>query len=363
MSIFSATDHAMMARALQLAARGCYTTRPNPMVGCVIARKDKVVGEGFHARAGESHAEVFALEQAGDKARGATAYVTLEPCAHMGRTPPCADALVAAGITRVVAACRDPYASVDGEGFRKLMAAGVLTETGLMQDAARELNRGFFSRIERGRPWVRVKLAMSLDGRTAVANGESKWITSRQARADVPHWRARSAAILTGSATVFADDPQLTVRLPDDAAVAPPLRVVLDTRGRLPADKRVFDRAAPTLAVHALDMIPDYADSIAAFAVPRDDDGLDLHAMLSQLGQRDINEVQVEAGPTLSGALFRDGLVDELLLYIAPVLLGDKGRPLLGGLGIHLMADRVPLRLVEQRQVGPDLRLLLRPER
>jgi diaminohydroxyphosphoribosylaminopyrimidine deaminase/5-amino-6-(5-phosphoribosylamino)uracil reductase len=363
MTGFSATDHAMMARALQLAERGAYTTRPNPMVGCVIARKDKIVGEGFHVRAGEAHAEVLALAQAGEKTRGATAYVTLEPCAHMGRTPPCADALVAAGITRVVAACRDPYASVDGEGFRKLMASGVLTETGLMQEAARELNRGFFSRIERGRPWVRVKLAMSLDGRTGLASGESKWITSRAARADVQTWRARSSAILTGSGTVLADDPQLTARLSDDSPVQAPLRVVLDTRGRLTSSQRVFDDAAPTLAVHALDIIPDYADEIAAFAVPRDDDGLDLHATLSQLAQREINEIQVEAGATLCGALFRDGLVDELLLYVAPVLLGDKGRPLLAGLGINLMSDRHNLRLIDTRQLGPDLRLLLRPER
>lgn len=363
MSNFSAIDHAMMAHALQLAERGAYTTRPNPMVGCVIARKDKIVGEGFHVRAGEAHAEVNALAQAGEKARGATAYVTLEPCAHMGRTPPCADALVAAGITRVVAACRDPYASVDGEGFRKLMASGVLTETGLMQEAGRELNRGFFSRIERGRPWVRVKLAMSLDGRTGLASGESKWITSRAARADVQTWRARSSAILTGSGTVLADDPQLTARLSDDSPVQAPLRVVLDTRGRLTSRQRVFDDAAPTLAVHALDIIPDYADAIAAFAVPRDDEGLDLHATLSQLAQREINEVQVEAGATLCGALFRDGLVDELLLYIAPVLLGDKGRPLLAGLGINLMSDRHNLRLIDTRQLGPDLRLLLRPER
>ena len=363
MSSFSASDHAMMARALQLAERGAYTARPNPMVGCVIARKDKIVGEGFHLRAGEPHAEVHALREAGEKARGATAYVTLEPCAHMGRTPPCADALVAAGITRVVAACRDPFAPVDGEGFRKLMASGVLTETGLMQDAGRELNRGFFSRIERGRPWVRVKLAMSLDGRTALASGESKWITSRAARADVQAWRARSSAILTGSGTVLADDPQLTARLDEATPVRPPMRVVLDTRGRLSAQQRVFDDAAPTLAVHALDIIPDYADTIAAFAVPRDDEGLDLHAMLSQLAQREINEVQVEAGATLTGALFRDGLVDELLLYIAPVLLGDKGRPLLAGLGINLMSDRHNLRLMDTRQLGPDMRLLLRPER
>ncbi len=362
MTAWSVTDHAMMARALQLAERGAYTTRPNPMVGCVIARKDKVLGEGYHFRAGQAHAEVVALGEAGERARGATAYVTLEPCAHMGRTPPCADALVAAGITRVVAACGDSHAAVDGEGFRKLMAAGVMAERGLMQDAARELNRGFFSRIERGRPWVRVKLAMSLDGRTGLANGESKWITSRAARADVQSWRARSSALLTGSGTVLADDPQLTVRLSNDVAVVAPIRVVLDTRGRLGPGQRVFDDAAPTIAVHAVDMVPDYGDEITAFAVPRDGDGLDLHATLAQLAQREINEVQVEAGASLCGALLRDGLVDELLLYVAPVLLGDKGLSLFAGLGIHTMADRHGLTVVDSRQVGPDLRLLLRPD-
>ena len=362
MSAWSTIDHAMMARALQLAERGAYTSRPNPMVGCVIARKDKVVGEGFHVRAGEPHAEALALREAGERARGATAYVTLEPCAHTGRTPPCADALVAAGITRVVAACGDSYASVDGEGFRKLMAAGVMAEKGLMEAAARELNRGFFSRIERGRPWVRVKLAMSLDGRTGLASRESKWITSRAARADVQAWRARSSAILTGSGTVLADDPQLTVRLPEGIDVVAPVRVVLDTRGRLAPSQRVFDDAARTIAVHAVDMVPDYGDGITAFAVPRDGDGLDLHATLSQLAQRDINEVQVEAGASLCGALLRDGLVDELLLYIAPVLLGDQGLPLFAGLGVNAMADRHALAIVDSRQVGPDLRLLLRPE-
>ena len=361
-SAWSGTDHAMMARALQLAERGAYTSKPNPMVGCVIARKDKVVGEGFHLRAGEPHAEVHALRQAGERARGATAYVTLEPCAHMGRTPPCADALVAAGITRVVAACRDPYASVNGDGFRKLMAAGVMTETGLMEAAARELNRGFFSRIERGRPWLRIKLAMSLDGRTGLASGESKWITSRAARADVQHWRARCGAILTGSGTVLADDPQLTVRLDEAVEVTAPVRVVLDTGGRVSHATRVFDDSAQTIAVHAVDIVPDYGDEIVAFAVPRDGAGLDLRAMLSQLAQRDINEIQVEAGATLCGALLRQGLVDELLLYIAPVLLGEKGRPLFAGLGIETMVERHALRLLETRQVGPDLRLLLRPE-
>ena len=359
---WTAVDHAMMARALQLAERGAYTTKPNPMVGCVIARKDKVVGEGFHVRAGEAHAEVHALHEAGVRARGATAYVTLEPCAHMGRTPPCADALVAAGITRVVAACRDPFAAVDGEGFRKLQAAGVEADSGLLEAAARELNRGFFSRIERGRPWVRVKLAMSIDGRTGMANGESKWITSRAARADVQQWRARSGALLTGSGTVLADDPQLTVRLGEGVDVVAPVRVVLDTRGRLSSGKRVFDSMAGTIAVHAVDMVPDYPDEISAFAVPRDaDEGLDLHATLAQLAQRDINEVQVEAGATLCGALLRDGLVDELLLYVAPVVLGDKGSALFAGLGLNVMADRLGLDLIDSRQVGPDLRLLLRP--
>lgn len=360
-AMFSSADHAMMARALRLAEEGAYTSKPNPMVGCVIARDGQIVGEGFHARAGEPHAEVHALRMAGERARGATAYVTLEPCAHHGRTPPCADALVAAGITRVVAACRDPYASVDGEGFRKLTASGVLVETGLMEGAARELNRGFFSRIERGRPWLRIKSAMSLDGRTALASGESKWISGEPARADVQRWRARSGAILTGSGTVLADDPQLLARLPDGVAVVAPLRVVLDTRGRLSTRTRVFDASATTLAVHAVDMVPDYGDEISAFSVPRDGQHLDLHAVLAQLAQRHINEVQVEAGPTLCGALLKAGLMDELLLYIAPVLLGDRGRPLFAGLGIDTMQARLGLRVIDQRQVGADIRLLLRP--
>ncbi|ODS63126.1 MAG: riboflavin biosynthesis protein RibD [Arenimonas sp. SCN 70-307] len=361
MSAFSAHDHAHMARALQLAARGAFTARPNPMVGCVIADGGRVLGEGWHARAGEPHAEVHALRAAGGRAAGATAYVTLEPCAHHGRTPPCADALVAAGITRVVAACRDPFHQVAGQGFAKLEAAGVTVEFGLMEAAARHLNRGFFSRIERGRPWVRVKLGMSLDGRTALADGSSKWITSEASRADVMRWRARSGAILTGIGTVLADDPKLTVRLPDDEAFIPPLRVVLDERGRLPAGAGLLtDGAAPTLAVHGDDIVPDYGDEVDAFAVRRIEGGLDLGAVLAQLGQRGINELQVEAGATLSGALVSAGLADELLVYIAPVLLGESGRPLLAGVTPASMAERLALELVESRQVGPDLRLSLR---
>ena len=362
MSVFTARDHAHMARALQLAERAAFTTQPNPMVGCVIADGDAVLGEGWHVRAGEPHAEVHALREAAGRARGATAYVTLEPCAHHGRTPPCADALVAAGVTRVVAACRDPYHQVSGQGFAKLQAAGITVEYGLMEAAARHLNRGFFSRMERGRPWVRVKLGMSLDGRTALASGESKWITSDAARADVMRWRARAGALMTGIATVLADDPRLTVRLPEGEDFVPPLRVVLDERGRLPALSQVLtDGLAPTLVVHGDDVVPDYDDEVRAFAVRRVDGGLDLSAVLSQLAQRGVNELQVEAGATLSGALLKAGLVDELLLYVAPVLLGERARPLFAGIDPATMADRIGLRLVETRQLGPDLRLLLTP--
>lgn len=362
MTSYSAHDHAHMARALQLAERAAFTTHPNPMVGCVIADGERVLGEGWHVRAGEPHAEVHALRAAGATARGATAYVTLEPCAHQGRTPPCADALVGAGVTRVVAASRDPYYQVAGQGFAKLEAAGITVEHGLMEAAARHLNRGFFSRIQRGRPWVRVKLAMSLDGRTALANGESRWISSEAARADVQRWRARAGALMTGIATVLADNPMLTVRLPAGEDFVPPLRVVLDERGRLPANANLLvDGAAPTLAVHADDVVPDYGDDVSAFAVRRGEGGLDLVAVLSQLAQRGVNELQVEAGATLSGALLRAGLVDELLLYVAPVLLGERGRPLFAGIDPANMSDRLGLRLLDTRQIGPDLRLLLSP--
>jgi len=385
---FSAADHAMMARALRLADRGIFTTQPNPRVGCVITHGEEVVGEGWHQRAGEPHAEVFALRAAGERARGASAYVTLEPCSHHGRTPPCADALIEAGIARVVFASEDPNPKVAGAGIRRIREAGIAVETGLMRDAARELNRGFFSRFERGRPWVRVKLAMSLDGRTALANGESKWITGEAARADVQRWRARSSAILTGAGTARADDPRLTVRVGgavrgavsdrhpasplavarDAVGIAQaqpfrPVRVVLDARlDALQSGAHLLDGGAPTLVLHAPGARPSDAryTHVELAAVQCDAKRrLDLDVALRLLAGRGVNELQVEAGPTLCGALFQRGLVDELLLYIAPTVLGDTARPLLQLPALAGMTGRWPLRLLDQRRVGEDLRMRL----
>lgn len=361
---FSELDRRHMAEALRLAAAGTFTTKPNPMVGCVIAHGAEVVGRGAHERAGEPHAEVFALREAGPRAVGATAYVTLEPCAHFGRTPPCADALVAAGVMRVVAALRDPFHAVAGRGFTALQAAGVTVEHGLMAAEAEWLNRGFLMRVREGRPWVRVKLAMSLDGRTAMASGESKWITSEAARADVQSYRARSSAILTGLGTVLADDPRLTARVPEGTAVVPPMRVVLDHHGALPRDCRLLDGEAPTIVAHADDVVPDYGPTVEGFAVPRRDGHLDLLAVLAQLATRQVNEVQVEAGATLAGAFLRAGLVDELVVYVAPVLLGERGRPLFDGLGFERMDERLGLERVEVHAFDDgDLRLTYRPRR
>ena len=371
---FTATDRQWMVRALRLAERGAYTTRPNPMVGCVIAQGQRAVGEGWHMRAGGPHAEVHALQAAGEAARGATAYVTLEPCAHHGRTGPCVDALIAAGVGRVVAAMRDPFPQVDGAGFARLREAGITVAYGLLEDQARQLNRGFLSRVERGRPWLRVKLAMSLDGRTALANGDSKWITGEDARRDVMRWRARAGALLTGAGTVLADDPRLTVRFdagetPTGAPdFVPPLRVVLDPGLATIARGQVRQGDAPTLYLHAPDAKPPRGFDAPRAAVPVLQDalgrgGLDLEAVLRHLAAaHQINEVQVESGATLAGALLRAGLVDELLLYVAPVLLGAAARPLFDGLGIDEMAQRLHLRTVETRRVGEDLRLMLRPE-
>lgn len=370
---FDARDHAHMAEALRLAERGLHTTQPNPRVGCVIAHGDAVVGRGWHRRAGGAHAEVAALADAGAQARGATAYVTLEPCGLHGRTPPCADALIAAGVARVVVAAADA-AQRGGGAIERLRAAGIEVDCGLLREAARALNRGFFSRVERGRPWLRLKLAMSLDGRTALADGASKWITGAAARADVQRWRARSSALLTGSGTVRADDPRLTLRPgeaglePDDADAPPLLRVVLDRTLTTPAGAAVLDGSAPTLIVHAPDAAPADARYAAVervavpLAVESGPPRLDLGAVLALLAARGVNELQVEAGPTLGGALFAAGLVDELLLYVAPVLFGDRAQPLLALPPLTEMAARWRLRTIDRRAVGADLRLLLRPD-
>ncbi|MGH8124955.1 MAG: bifunctional diaminohydroxyphosphoribosylaminopyrimidine deaminase/5-amino-6-(5-phosphoribosylamino)uracil reductase RibD [Rhodanobacteraceae bacterium] len=372
-AVFSAIDHALMARALRLAERGLFTTQPNPRVGCVVAHGGEIVGEGWHRRAGEPHAETLALLNAGERAHGATAYVTLEPCSHHGRTPPCADALIEAGVTRVVVASEDPNPKVAGAGVQRLHAAGVAVEAGLMRDAARELNRGFFSRFERGRPWLRVKLATSLDGRTALAHGESKWITGEAARADVHRWRARSSAILTGAGTVRADDPRLTVRLNSLSADGfivggegfKPLRVVLDARlDALQASAHLLDGSVPTLVLHGHGAQPRddrYARTELA-AMPMTADGrLEPDGMLRLLAARGVNELQVEAGPTLCGALFEQRLVDELLLYVAPTVLGDAARPLLHLPEPAALSERRDWRVIDRRMLGSDQRLLLRP--
>jgi diaminohydroxyphosphoribosylaminopyrimidine deaminase/5-amino-6-(5-phosphoribosylamino)uracil reductase len=358
---FTALDYAHMARALRLAERGLFTTQPNPRVGCVIARGAEVLGEGWHIRAGGPHAEVHALQAAGEGARAATAYVTLEPCGLHGRTPPCADALIAAGVARVVIACEDAFQR-EGGAVQRMRYAGIDVVSGLMREAARELNIGFFKRVEQGRPFVRLKLAASLDGRTALASGESKWITGAAARADVQRWRARSSAILTGSGTALADDPQLTVRL-EEIEFRPPLRVLLDRALALPHSARLLsDGAAQTLVFHADAIEPPApcAPQVEFQAVPVGVDGLALDAVLAELARRGVNELLVECGPRLAGALMRQGLVDELLLYQAPLLLGGDARPLFDALGMQKLADLPEFVVLDSRQVGRDLRLRLR---
>lgn len=358
---FSADDEAWMRRALALASRGLYTTTPNPRVGCVIVKDGKLVGEGWHARAGEAHAEVHALRAAGTSARGATAYVTLEPCAHYGRTPPCALALVEAGLGRVVAAMRDPNPLVAGKGLRILDDAGIETAAGLLEDEARALNEGFIARMLRGRPWLRLKSAASLDGRTALAGGESQWITSAEARADAHRWRARSCAILTGVGTVLADNPQLNVRGLDTPRQ--PLRIVADSRLRTPLDARVL-QGGNTLIVCGVDdpaRHRPYLDLGAEIlCLPCPDGHLDLVALATELGRRGLNEVLVEGGATLNGALIDAGLADALLLYLAPTLLGHSARGMFTMAPLAQLADKPELDIDAIERIGPDLRVTAR---
>lgn len=360
---FSADDHRYMAQALRLAETGLYTTSPNPRVGCVIVKDGRIVGEGAHLQAGGPHAEVHALRAAGALARGAEAYVTLEPCSHFGRTPPCADALLAAGVSRVVAAMQDPNPQVAGQGLARLAAQGVAVASGLMQTQAEALNPGFISRMTRQRPLLRSKIAASLDGRTALANGTSKWITGPAARVDVQHWRARSCAMLTGIGTVLADDPQLNVReLPylSTELARQPLRVVVDRNLSIPLNARILQDDS-ALVVYATDPYQRAVALEAAGAellISNDGHGrVDLRALMTALAQRGINEVLVEAGQGLNGALLQQGLIDELLLYQAPLLLGSDGRGMFAIPALTEMQQRAQLEILETRQLGVDLRI------
>lgn len=360
--MYTAEDHGHMARALRLAERGLFTTTPNPRVGCVIVRDGRVVGEGWHARAGEPHAEIHALRAAGEAARGATVYVTLEPCSHHGRTPPCAAALIDAGVARVVAAMRDPNPQVAGRGIELLTLAGIRAEVGLLEEAARELNPGFVSRMTRGRPWVRVKTASSLDGKTALRNGQSQWITGEAARADVQRWRARACAVLTGVGTVLADDPRMNVRGIDTPRQ--PLRVVLDSGLKTPPGARIL-QGGNTLIVcqqaRSERLEPLLAAGAGVLELPGPEGRPDLALLMEVLARRGVNELHVEAGATLNGVLLAGGWVDEWLAYIAPVVLGHQARGLFDLPVLTEMSARRAYTLHDLRQIGPDLRLLLRP--
>jgi len=366
-------DHLFMARAIQLAQRGIYTTHPNPRVGCVIVRQDEIVGEGWHMRAGEAHAEVHALNAAAERSAAATVYVTLEPCSHFGRTPPCAEALVKAGVKRVVVAMSDPNPQVAGKGIAALRAAGIEVTEGVLQAEAVALNPGFISRFTRGRPFVRCKLAMSLDGRTAMASGESKWITSTAARRDVQRLRARSDAIMTGIGTMLADDPQLDVRPEgiDELHVVlagemkPPLRVIVDSTLRTPLASRTLGLPGRKLIATAveyseiLNVLQQKRVNVCRFA--GDDQRVNLPLLLDYLAALEINELMVEAGPQLSGAMLQAGLIDELVLYIAPHLMGDQAQGLMSLPGLEKMSQRITLETKEIRAVGDDWRITLRP--
>ena len=363
-------ERSMMARAVQLAWRGRYSTHPNPRVGCVIARGDKILGEGWHERAGEAHAEARALSQAGPAARGATAYVTLEPCSHFGRTPPCARALIDAGVSRVFAATKDPNPSVSGRGLEMLREAGIRVSEGLLADEAARLNPGFMKRMNTGRPWVRLKMAASLDGRTAMASGESQWITGDEARRDVQRLRAVSDAILTGVGTVLADDPSLTVRREElgdiGDATEPsrqPLRVIADRDARTPPSATILRGGKVQIFCASSTLATAPAQDLAALGirlkgVTWKDNGIDVSELLDSLGGMGINELLVEAGHTLAGTFISEQLVDELWLYQAPVFLGSNGRPT-AHLPLETMADKIEWVVQDRRQVGDDQRLIL----
>jgi diaminohydroxyphosphoribosylaminopyrimidine deaminase / 5-amino-6-(5-phosphoribosylamino)uracil reductase len=359
--MFSAADRDFMRQALELARRGLYTTTPNPRVGAVIVKDGAVLGTGWHEKAGLPHAEVLALKAAGEHARGTTLYLNLEPCSHHGRTPPCADAIVAAGVKRVVAAMQDPNPKVAGSGFAKLRAAGIEVEQGLMEEEARELNIGFVARMTRGRPWVRMKIAASLDGRTALANGKSQWITGEAARADGHRWRARACAILTGHGTVRDDDPQLNVRGVDTPRQ--PLRIVVDSRFETPLSARVL-KGGKTLVAGAVNEAARIAALEKAGAdtvvIPNDRGKVELFKLMEELARRELNEIHVEGGTKLNGSLLQAGVVDELLVYLAPCVIGDSGRGMFDLPELTELSRSTVLKIREFERVGEDLRIVAR---
>jgi diaminohydroxyphosphoribosylaminopyrimidine deaminase / 5-amino-6-(5-phosphoribosylamino)uracil reductase len=366
-------DFDYMAQALRLAERGIYTTMPNPRVGCVLVKNEKVIAEGWHSRAGEAHAEVNALQNAGEHARGATAYVTLEPCSHLGKTGPCSVALIAAGIVRVVYAMEDPNPLVSGRGLIALREAGIEVDGPVLEESARALNAGFVKRMERKLPLVRCKLAMSIDGRTAMASGESKWITGRKAREDVQRLRARSCAIVSGIDTVLRDNASLTVRSDelhlsnsDAAAAKQPLRVILDSHLRLSRQSEILNHPSPILLVHngsdknanKLQAWPAFVELIA---LPAKDNRIHLNALLIELAKRQCNEVLIEAGATLASSFLRAGLLDEVIIYMAPKLLGSLAKPLFD-LPLNTMSAALPLKINDVRALGSDWRITLVPD-
>jgi diaminohydroxyphosphoribosylaminopyrimidine deaminase / 5-amino-6-(5-phosphoribosylamino)uracil reductase len=351
---FSAFDHAMMRRALELAGKGLYTTTPNPRVGCVIAREEKIVGEGWHERAGGRHAEIVALEAAAAHAVDSTVYVSLEPCNHHGRTPPCVDALKKAKVKRVIAAMRDPNPKA-AQGGEALQAAGIRFEHGLLESEARELNIGFVSRVTRGRPWVRMKIAATLDGRTALPDGTSQWITGAEARRDGHRWRARACAILTGIGTVRADDPRLTVR--DVETPRQPLRVIVDSRLETPGNARILNGDK----VLVFSGKPGTVTNAEVVVLPNQDRKVDLPRMLEELARRGVNELHVEAGFRLNGSLAREGCVDEYLVYLNPGFLGDGAQGMLDLPAAGSLEKKLNLKILSVDRLGEDLRILARP--
>lgn len=357
----SSLDNLYISKAIQLAKKGLYTTQPNPRVGCIIVLNDEIIGEGFHQQAGGPHAEIHALNQAGDKAKGATAYVSLEPCSHQGKTPPCADALIAAGVSRVVCAMQDPNPLVAGKGLEKLEKAGISTDSGLMQSEAEAINPGFIKRMKTGLPFVRVKLAMSLDGRTAMASGESKWITGECARADVQKLRARSSVVLTGSGTVLADDPSMNVRvtaveLNAQVDLHQPLRAIIDSQLCVSLESKIFKQDGQTLVFST-----QTADH--AVTMPSSDEKVDLQAVLKYLAaEHQANEVHVEAGNELCGVLLEQHLVDEIVVYIAPHIMGDSAKGLFHMPALQKMSERIDLEIKEIRPIGKDWRITAVPQ-